>query len=204
MLSLEDSTLLADFAEEEIKQPSPRKVINQSRTIYQSRRFRRPSKGRSYGLPVLCDFGEARIGDVQKSSPFVQPHIYRAPEIIFQMKWGSAADIWNLGHHMFEDIFDSNGKHDPFKHLSLMIALIGNPPGDFVRRSETTSQCFDHSGAWIAHDDAIVPSISLEELELRLSGSEKTAFLGFLRSMLKWLPEERKTAKQLLDDPWLQ
>lgn len=110
-----------------------------------------------------------------------------------------------------------------------MVALIGPPPSDFVRRSETTAQCFDQNGKrppfhhsfqfsspsnlsprvdilagdWIAHDDAAVPPISLEDLEKRLSGSEKECFLDFLRSMLKWLPEERRTAKQLLDNPWL-
>lgn len=97
MLSLEDNAMLVDFINEEIKHPSPRKEIDQSRTIYQSRQFRRPTGGKGYGLPMLCDFGEARIGKVQESGPFVQPHVYRAPEIIFEMAWGSAVDIWNLG-----------------------------------------------------------------------------------------------------------
>lgn len=56
---------------------------------------------------------------------------------------------------------------------------------------------------WIADEDAAIPQVSLESLEQRLSGSDKEQFLRFLRSMLKWLPEERKTAKQLLEDPWL-
>lgn len=97
MLSLEDDTMLADFTKEEIDHPSPRKQVSESRTIYQSRRFRRPTRGKGYGLPILCDFGEARIGQRQESGPFVQPHIYRAPEIIFEMTWGSPVDIWNLG-----------------------------------------------------------------------------------------------------------
>jgi hypothetical protein len=97
MLSLEDSTMLADFAAEEDRQPSPRRKIDESRTIYQSRQFRQPLKGKSFGLPILCDFGEARIGKTHESGPFVQPNIYRAPEVIFEMAWGSAIDIWNLG-----------------------------------------------------------------------------------------------------------
>ncbi|CAG8029671.1 unnamed protein product [Penicillium salamii] len=154
MLSLEDSTMLGDFAAEEVRQPSPRKKIDESRTIYQSRQFRRPFRGRSFGLPILCDFGEARIGKKHESSPFVQPNIYRSPEIIFEMAWGSAVDIWKLGsliwdlfegHHLFGDIFDDNGNYEPYKHLALMVALIGPPPADFVRRSETTGQCFDHN-----------------------------------------------------------
>ncbi|CAG8213933.1 unnamed protein product [Penicillium olsonii] len=209
MLSLEDSAILSDFATEERNQPSPRKVIDESRTIYQSRQFRRPT---NYGLPILCDFGEARIGKKHESSPFVQPNIYRAPEIIFEMTWGSAVDIWNLGclvwdlfegKHLFGDILNTHGHYEPFKHLALMVALIGPPPTNFVQRSETTAQCFDRNGTWIAHEEAGVPPISLDSLETRLSGSEKLEFLKFLRSMLKWLPEERRTARQLLEDPWL-
>ncbi|PGH34762.1 CMGC/SRPK protein kinase [[Emmonsia] crescens] len=212
MLTLEDDTMLADFAKAEVKDPSPRKQIDQSRTIYKSRRFRRPVRGNSYGLPILCDFGEARIGKMQESGPFVQPHIYRAPEIIFEMPWGNAVDIWNVacliwdlfeGEHLFGDIFDTKGSHDPFKHLALIVALAGPPSSDFVRRSETTDQCFDPNGAWIAHQDVAIPSISLESLEKRLSGQDKESFIQFVKSMLKWLPEERKTARQLLEDPWL-
>ena len=173
MLSLEDTTMLSDFADEEARQPSPRKNMDQSRIIYQSRRFRRPLKGKSFGLPILCNFGEARIGKMHESGPFVQPDIYRAPEIIFEMPWGSAVDIWNLGplvsivlriqsmkysankgqiwdlfegRHLFGNIFNDNGSHDPFKHLALMVALVGPPPRDFVQRSETTGQCFDRNG----------------------------------------------------------
>ncbi|KAE8149113.1 kinase-like protein [Aspergillus avenaceus] len=212
MLSLEDSSMLADFATAESENPSHRKLIDQSRSIYCSRRFRRPAKGRNYGLPVLCDLGEARIGKTQESGPFVQPHIYRAPEVIFEMPWGSAIDIWNLacliwdlfeGQHLFGDIFDSGGGHDPFRHLALMVALVGPPPTEFVRHSETTEQCFDSSGDWIAHHEMSVPSVSLGALEKRLSGQEKESFLAFMRSMLKWMPEERKTAKQLLEHPFL-
>ncbi|KAJ5183453.1 hypothetical protein N7492_001069 [Penicillium capsulatum] len=59
------------------------------------------------------------------------------------------------------------------------------------------------SSSWIAHEDAAVPFTSLEDLEKRLSGIEKESFLHFLRSMLRWLPEDRRTARQLLNDPWL-
>jgi hypothetical protein len=56
--------------------------------------------------------------------------------------------IWDLfeGEHLFGDIFDAKGGHEPFKHLALMVALIGPPPSEFAKRSETTEQCFDHGG----------------------------------------------------------
>lgn len=95
MLTIEDQTMLDRFERAEIEEPSPRKLVDESRTVYRSRRFPKP-KNSKYGLPVLCDFGEARIGKTQKSGPHVQPNIYRAPEVIFEMSWGPAIDIWNL------------------------------------------------------------------------------------------------------------
>ena len=47
-------------------------------------------------------------------------------------------------------------------------------------------------------------STPLEDIETRLTGREKELFFNFMREMLKWLPEERKAAKALLEDPWLQ
>lgn len=59
------------------------------------------------------------------------------------------------------------------------------------------------AGNWIANEEAPVPQVSLESQEMRLLGREQGSFLEFIRSMLQWLPEERRTAKQLLDDSWL-
>jgi serine/threonine protein kinase len=50
---------------------------------------------------------------------------------------------------------------------------------------------------------AEVPKENLEEAEKRLEGEEKRLFLDFVRKMLKWKPEERSSAKDLLDDLWL-
>lgn len=47
------------------------------------------------GLPVLCDFGEARVGDKHRGD--VMPGIYRAPEVILGMEWDCKLDIWAIG-----------------------------------------------------------------------------------------------------------
>jgi len=48
-----------------------------------------------------------------------------------------------------------------------------------------------------------VPKRNLEEAEKRLEGEEKKLFLDFVRKMLKWKPEERSSAQDLLCDLWL-
>ncbi|PNS14104.1 hypothetical protein CAC42_6617 [Sphaceloma murrayae] len=213
MLSIDDESMLDRFVEAEKTAPSPCKVIDSTRAIYASRPLPKPLKGQSYGVPMLCDFGEARIGLSHSTRPRVQPDIYRAPEVMFEMPWGPPVDIWNLAgliwdlfenEHLFGGVFDEDGVHDPFLHLAMITGLLGPAPPEFVTRSETTDQCFDSQGRWIAHEHAPVPRESLEDREHRLEGLSQEVFLDFIRAMLQWLPEKRLTAKQLLEHAWLQ
>ena len=50
---------------------------------------------------------------------------------------------------------------------------------------------------------AEIPKEMLEDAEKQLKGEEKAVFLSFVKKMLKWKPGERTSAKELLDDPWL-
>ncbi|KAJ8067842.1 hypothetical protein OCU04_003436 [Sclerotinia nivalis] len=61
---------------------------------------------------------------------------------------------------------------------------------------------FDEEGKWIA-EISIMEDMSLEKSELRLRGKNKDMFLELMQGMLQWRPEDRKTARQLIDDPWL-
>jgi hypothetical protein len=76
MLTIDDASILDDFEQAEAQSPSLRKVIDKERTIYGSRKLRLPKDG-LWGHPVLCDFGEARIGGSHKG--LIQPELYRAP-----------------------------------------------------------------------------------------------------------------------------
>jgi serine/threonine protein kinase len=93
MLTIGDESLLEEFERAEVENPSPTKVIDNVRTIYGSRKLGMP-KDSLWGQPVLCDFGEARIGRSHKG--LIQPELYRAPEVLFNMEWSSSVDIWNV------------------------------------------------------------------------------------------------------------
>lgn len=91
-LRLEDDSILKDFEQGEMENPSARKSHG-AYFFYESRGLRIPKR---QGRPVLCDFGEARSG----SEPHVddiQPYVYRAPEVILDIPWSFSADIWNVG-----------------------------------------------------------------------------------------------------------
>jgi serine/threonine-protein kinase SRPK3 len=50
---------------------------------------------------------------------------------------------------------------------------------------------------------APIPDTSLERLADGLEGEDKHGYLEFLKRILRWLPEERPTAEELIFDPWL-
>jgi serine/threonine-protein kinase SRPK3 len=84
---------LDNYEQQEQNSPCARKSDGE-RVIYVSRRLV-PSIY-SYGLPVLCDFGEARLRDYDNMAD-IQPYQYRAPEVIFEIPWDEKVDIWNVG-----------------------------------------------------------------------------------------------------------
>lgn len=59
------------------------------------------------------------------------------------------------------------------------------------------------AGKW-RNEVPIPKTTTLEENEYFLEGENKDKFIKFVRAMLQWRPEDRKTAKELLQDPWLE
>jgi serine/threonine protein kinase len=88
--SIQDDSVLSQIEQGEIERPIARKVLS-DRTIYNSRPM--PF---SAGPPVLCDLGEARVGN-KKHRGDIMPGIYRAPEVVLGMDWDSKVDIWAVG-----------------------------------------------------------------------------------------------------------
>ncbi|KAL1967093.1 hypothetical protein VTN77DRAFT_3617 [Rasamsonia byssochlamydoides] len=137
------------------------------------------------------------------------PDIYRAPEVILGMKWSYNVDIWNVAmvvwdlfehSHLFQGRNPEN-KYDEAHHLAEMVAVLGPPPLDFLKRSEYSLLYWDENGNW--RGPVPIPSVDLEQLEQRLEGEDRDGFLRFIRKMLRWTPEERPTAGEVTFDPWL-
>ncbi|KAF2732395.1 kinase-like protein [Polyplosphaeria fusca] len=184
MLTVADETVLHDFEKAEVEKPSPTKLGLPRDFLW--------------GLPVLCDFGEARIGESHRG--LIQPNLYRAPEVLFEMEWSSSVDIWNVAaltwdlfenRHLF-NAMDENLQPSATHHVAEMTAYLGLPSLEYIQKSEITKKVFDEQGRWKGAGGTVVPHLSLEE-----------SSLNFIRSMLEWLPEKRKKASGLLEDPWM-
>ncbi|KAJ5569564.1 kinase-like protein [Penicillium hispanicum] len=206
IISARDDSIFRDWEKSEEAEPTPRK-LSCGNTIYQSRFFHRKRGWNGYGMPILSDFGDARIGDVHEG--LIQPDIYRAPEVILGKKWTSKVDIWNVGTlvwDLFEDhhLFDGRGpdkQHSNDHLLAEMMAILGPPPAKFLRGYNGSQEYWNEIGHW--KGNARIPDWSLEDLEGYLEGDNKVLFMQFMRKMLRWDPDERQTARELLMDPWL-
>ncbi|KFY92746.1 hypothetical protein V500_04049 [Pseudogymnoascus sp. VKM F-4518 (FW-2643)] len=210
---IEDTSILAAFEEAEVSQPSPRKKAA-DREIYVSRTLDMP---KSFGEPVLCDFGNAVYG-TKINDDDAYPNIYRCPEVMLQLPWSYSADIWNVGtmiwdifegKHLFNGQDPKQGRYTTRAHLTELISILGPPPLELVKQGKRSAEWFDGSGKWLEPDEnepnrlPLLPPSCLEAAEENLDGKDKELFLNFIKSMLQWEPEKRKTARELLDDPWL-
>ncbi|KAF3007512.1 hypothetical protein E8E13_005731 [Curvularia kusanoi] len=206
MLTVADPSVLEAVEASESQNLLPRKVIDDARTIYSSHVLGLP-KDSLWGQPVLCDFGEARVGRRHKG--LVQPELYRAPEVLFDMEWDSSIDVWSIAtldllenKHLFNAL-DEDGETSATDHVAEMVAYMGLPPLEFLNSSEDTRNVFDDEGRWTSAGGTAIPSITLEDSLSALDGDSKRLLLSFVRSMLRWQPEQRKKASDLLKDPWL-
>ncbi|RAK85462.1 kinase-like protein [Aspergillus costaricaensis CBS 115574] len=206
IIAAKDESVFREWDDGETNEPSPRKVDNEY-TVYQSRPFRRKKGWSGFGMPLLTDFGEVRLGEVHEG--LIQPDLYCAPEVILGMSWTAKVDIWNVGvmiWDLFEDhhLFDGRGPdgcHSDVQLLAEMVAMLGPPSVEWLRKSPRSLKEWDSSGQWKASKE--IPSISLADSEEYLEGESKQMFMNFMRKMLLWDPEERQSARELLTDPWL-
>lgn len=90
MFSVEDEAELKAIEEDEISEPSARKVYG-SEAVFLTRQVYT-----EIGNPKLIDLGEARFGQNTYAEQ-VMPDLYRAPEVLLGLPWDEKIDIWALG-----------------------------------------------------------------------------------------------------------
>ncbi|KAJ5115341.1 protein kinase domain protein [Penicillium alfredii] len=78
-------------------------------------------------------YWQARIGEFHRGN--IQPNIYKAPEVLFDIEWSFNVDIWNVGvmaWDMFEDrhlfnALNEDRQYSPSHHVAERVAYLGLP-----------------------------------------------------------------------------
>ncbi|KAE8392792.1 kinase-like domain-containing protein [Aspergillus alliaceus] len=182
IVTFEDPVVLNDFMNSQLESPMQYKIDPTGRPVYR------------------CHNG---------SGPIREPGQYRAPEVILGCGWKTSTDIWNLAH------------------LAETIALLGLPPSELVTRAysmldhklpeslrgedgkfcESSEQYFEgpffDRDTIFLHND-LTPNQTLADALPFLEEKERENFLSFIKMMMARIPEERKTARELVEHPFLR
>ena len=144
----------------------------------------------------IADFGLAReIRSVPPYTEYVSTRYYRAPECILKStNYNSPIDIWALGCIMAEMYLHpqplfcgANEKEVLFKICSVLGTPTHDVWNDGIRQANIIGMKFPTCAG--TELEKIIPEASSEAIDL-------------MKSMLKWDPNKRATAKNLLKHPF--
>ncbi|KXS93469.1 hypothetical protein AC578_9220 [Pseudocercospora eumusae] len=208
MVKVEDPAILQRDAQDEQRNPLPQKHLD-GRIIYLSRndygQFSAPT-----GVVQIVDFDLSVFGNIPRTG-CIQADVYRAPEVILDAGYSYSADIWSLGvmlwdllegRKLFNVIHPSqNDDYDEHLHLAYITSLLGSPPSELTS-ARRAHMFYDSNGSF--RNPSLLPgNFSFESSISGMNGAEKEMFINFAKRMIRWCPNERSTAKELLEDPWL-
>ncbi|KAG2439651.1 hypothetical protein HXX76_005001 [Chlamydomonas incerta] len=160
----------------------------------------------------VVDFGNA-CWTYKQFTTDVQTRQYRCPEVILGAKYSTPADMWSLACVVFELVtgdllFDprSGDKWDRDEdHLALFIELLGRMPRKVYEKGKFSRDYFNRNGE-LRHIKKLrfwpLDRVLVEKY--KLSEEEAAGLASFMYPMLRFVPEERATAAEMLNHPWLR
>jgi len=145
----------------------------------------------------VIDFGGTRrTARGRKHKSVVQTRQYRAPEVVLELGWSFACDLWSVGCILME--IYSGGLlfpvHDNAEHLARLKRVCGSFPEHFASKD---SGYFTSAGD-LVFSECTAPCRPLKEM-IRSKDAE---FFDIVRQMLTLDPQERITASEALRHPF--
>ena len=122
---------------------------------------------------------------------------------------------------LLDGLAPGSKSYSPGVHFAQMISLLGPPPQALLGRADkdTLSGYFNEDGMLKSRPilgqltivgefkrPDLIPTkgFTFEDRTNFLGGKNQRLFIDFASKMLRWLPGERWTARQLIDHPWLK
>ncbi|CAI7608261.1 unnamed protein product [Penicillium viridicatum] len=113
--------------------------------------------------------------------------------------------LWDVleGKKLFKEVDPLQvQEYDELSHLGHIAALLGPPPKELLNKGTRAELFYKPDGQF--KGTTIAPSnFNFENSICHIHNEDKRMFIEFVQKMIKWHPEERSTAKELLQDPWL-
>ncbi|KAL5531182.1 hypothetical protein ACEPAG_4058 [Sanghuangporus baumii] len=162
---------------------------------------------------ILSGFGAAQFLD--KKTESVSTHIsFEPPEVLLKLPWDEKIDIWDFGCLTFASI----NKQMLFKTLELdlpldvammyqILVLTGERvPAETIRNSSAARKLLDPETGWLIDDP---PRVDLDLYQINKiigvlkSVTDLDGATALMKKCIRLNPEDRPSAKELLQDSWL-
>lgn len=173
---------------------------------------------------MLIDFGESYNPSLKARHDSMAPRVYEPPEAPLEKNpllsfpsdiWTLACSLWDLvaWFPLFESYFSKETENITAEQVSVLGRLPSGWWSKWGRKYEIRRRQFDKDGRTkhpveypdmeTRFDEAVQKPRRARGWE-PMADEEKKAFLLMIRSMLKYRPEDRATAKEVLESEWMK
>ncbi|XP_053743898.1 dual specificity protein kinase CLK2b [Synchiropus splendidus] len=154
----------------------------------------------------LVDFGSATF-DHEHHSAVISTRHYRAPEVILDLGWSHACDVWSIGCMLFEYYqgFTLFQTHDNREHLAMMERILGPLPLRMIQRSRKQSDFHCGRLNWNENSKSghyVKAKCKALRKYLLTQGTEHHLFFDLLEKMLQYEPSKRTALSSALRHPF--
>ena len=152
----------------------------------------------------LIDFGSSCFVGHQMYE-YIQSRFYRAPEVMIGIKYGPPMDMWSFGLILVElmtgnPLFPGDNEEE---ELWMITQLLGKPPKKLVAQGKRREEFFDDS-LELKHEQTTQTYIPNSMKLQNVLRTEDTQLVDFLMRCFTWNQEDRMTATQGLQHPWIR
>ncbi|XP_066572935.1 dual specificity protein kinase CLK4b isoform X2 [Amia ocellicauda] len=154
----------------------------------------------------IVDFGNATY-DHEHHTSVVSTRHYRAPEVILELGWNQACDVWSLGCILIEyylglTLFQT---HDSKEHLAMMERVLGPIPTSMMQKTRKRRYVHRDHLDWDEHSSAgryVRKHCRPLKQYMASKSSEHEQLFDLIRKMLDYDSSKRITMEQALKHPF--
>uniref|UniRef100_A0A671NMV2 dual-specificity kinase n=1 Tax=Sinocyclocheilus anshuiensis TaxID=1608454 RepID=A0A671NMV2_9TELE len=154
----------------------------------------------------VVDFGNATY-DHEHHTSVVSTRHYRAPEVILELGWNQACDVWSLGCILIEfylglTLFQT---HDSKEHLAMMERVLGPIPAHLLQKARKRRYVHHDKLDWDEHSSAgRYVRKHCKPLKQYMSSKtpEHELLFDLLQKMMEYDSSKRITLEQAIGHPF--